>query len=314
MSLPLPPRMRSYQSTHPSPRFGSSRARPVVSGAAGALAGALVWATWTWAPDMAAATSVAVVVALAAVMIAVVTGSPTRTTGSTEDRRPAASEDAEQGMARVAPASTVETRNLDETRVTVEADDNPVVMEPAWLRALRSRVHILEAALTDQDASLARAQAQLDASHNRREGDIARVRLTLQALRERVGVNPESQILLDRVEAAVSRLSPAPGLQRPTLPAVSGEEPRLAPVSPGAAPDTANALPPVAVVPQPSAIAHTSAATTPAAEPPPETPDTSTEEETGAVPPAPATRVLPVPAPPVQSVPRAGRWRRRGAV
>jgi hypothetical protein len=261
---------------------------------------------------MTAATTVAVAMSLAALVFAVAPEARSRITRRTADRHRQMSAHA-RILAPTAATSIVDTREINDTQATGGAND-PVATEPAWLRALRARVHILEATLADQEASLARAQERLDES-DRREGDLARIRLILQALRERVSGNPESQGVLDRVEAAVSRLAPPSGLLRPSLPApVTGAGPALVARPPRAAPDAAHAAPPVAVVPKRPARMPPAAATAPAAEPPPEAPDRSAAVKPPAVPPAAAARVLPVPAPPVQSVPRAGRWRRRGAL
>jgi hypothetical protein len=243
-----------------------------------------------------------------------------------------ASANADQGLACAAPTSVGDTRNLDEPEATVQANDADA-SEPAELRALRSRVSVLEVTLEDQDAALARTQAQL-AESIRRESDLTRVRLTLQALRERLNGNPQSQNLLDRVDAAVSRLAPSPGLQRPTLPTASqptpaadtepseysplrphlpaapvpGVETAPAPPSLLAAPDTAQAPPTQAAVPDVGPGAPPTAATTAAAEPPPDTPDPSTT----VAPPASDARVLPVPALPIEPPTRVRRWRRGG--
>jgi hypothetical protein len=248
-----------------------------------------------------------------------------------------ASANADQGLACAAPTSVGDTRDLDEPEATVQANDADA-SEPAELRALRSRVSILEVTLEDQDAALARTQAQL-AESIRRESDLTRVRLTLQALRERLNGNPQSQSLLDRVEAAVSRLAPSPGLQRPTLPTAPqptpaadrepsecsplrahlpaapapGVEAALVTLSPIAAPDTAQAPQPEAVVPEVVADAPPVPASTTAAESPPVTPDPTEAVAPPSLPPASDARVLPVPALPIQPVPRARRWRRGGA-
>jgi hypothetical protein len=252
------------------------------------------------------------------------------------DRQFEASANADQGLACAASTSVADTRDIDETEATVEANDADA-SEPAWLRALRSRVHLLEVTLEDQHAALARTQAQLEESI-RREGDLTRVLLTVKALRERVNGNPESQSLLDRVEAAVSRLAPSPGLQRPTLPTppqptpaaarepseylplpphlptapLPGVEAALVTPSPLTTPDTAQAPQPEAVIPDVVADAPPAAASTTAAEPH-ATPDSTTAVAPPTMPPAPDARVLPIPALPIQPVPRARRWRRGGA-
>lgn len=190
------------------------------------------------------------------------------------------------------------------------ATDGSVVVDSAWLESLRLRVHTLETTLQEHTASLADARAQLPDS-SLGGGDLERARLVVEALRQRVSGDEEKESVLNRVEAALGRLSTSPRLHRPALPtpvagsrAASAAQPPPPPpppppgVAPGAippAPPTAPHPAPLVDVPPPAAAPHSEAA-------PPRT-----------VEPVPEEAVLPVPAPPVPSTPHGRRWRRRGA-
>lgn len=189
------------------------------------------------------------------------------------------------------------------------ATDETVVVDSGWLRALELRAHTLETALEEQSAALAEARAQLHDSRLR-GGDLERVRLVVEALRERISGDPEKESVLNRMEAALARLSASPGLHRPALP------------TPVAGTRAASAAPP----PLPAALPEV-VAPAPLADQPllvdlqtPPLPSPVTPEPEAAPPrtvePVPEEAVLPVPAPPVPvPVPTAGhrrRWRLRG--
>lgn len=181
------------------------------------------------------------------------------------------------------------------------ATDDSVVVDSVWLRSLRLRVHTLETALEEQDALLAEARAQL---HERdlAGGDLERVRLIVEALRQRVSGDQEKESVLNRMEAALARLSASPRLHRPALPPpVAGTRTASAAPPPRVGPGASPPAPAAAPHPPPRVDVATPAATPdPEAAPP------------RAVEPVPEEAVLPVPAPPVPSTAHRRRWRRRG--
>jgi hypothetical protein len=191
---------------------------------------------------------------------------------------------------------------LAQPALQLEGPLPPVEDERVTLLHIRT----LETALEEQSAQLTAAQTQLE--HRSLAGrDVERVLLTIGALRERVNGSPDSERILNRVEAAINRLAPASGPGRPALPSPVMSARSLAPAAAaqGAAtePDAvpAGATPPPA--PEPSHPA-------PAGATPPDDVFLLTPQE---IAPAGDGRVLPVPAPPVQPAPRGKRWRRRGA-
>jgi hypothetical protein len=226
--------------------------------------------------------------AAAAMALAVLAYVVVRETRSRRARAAEASAPAEQLAIRETPTEPVAVpAEVPDKGATESADD----VEPMWVRALHLHVRTLETTLVEQSASLAEARAQLDAS-SRGGGDMERVLLTVDALREQMKENPESVSVLNRVEAAVTRLSSRSALGRPALPArVPGARVALLPSTPPPVPPAAVTVAPAAeeVIPVP----------VPAAAPRAEAP---TSDE----------RVLPVPAPPAQDGSRGSRWRRRG--
>lgn len=329
MSLARTPRPHGDAILHPSPRAGGAWARPLILGVAAVLVGGCVWLTRTPAVDLVALTSVAVVMTLAVAASAVALGSRSRgrPTHRAAVQHLETSADPGAHVAGAATASDADALVVDETQAS-DGSDPPVDPDPALQQAL-SRVNHLEAALEEQSASLARLQAQVDDS-TRREGELRRVELVLRALRERAGGSPESQSMLGRVEAAVSRLAPSQRPQRATLPTpVAGARAALVPPSvPTAAASSTMVLPPEPAIPSPPVGPRPEPAVAleltpaPASVPPPvgpmpepaeASPPTvaATAAEPAAVPPIPDERVLPVPAPEPPPVTRAGRWRRR---
>jgi hypothetical protein len=325
MSLTLPPRPRRYVNAHAS-GIGPSRVRPVVLGLAAALTVAYAWVIRTSAGDMATASTMAVAVALVLFTLAVAPGARRRPTHR-DVRHPGPSLPPDQQVTPAAPSSVGRSRDIRQTQAASQADD-PVVAEPAWLQALRSRVHTLESTIEEQELTPTRTQAQLDETDSR-EGDLARVGLTLKALRERVSGQPESEAILDRVEAALSRLNASPGLHRPTLPVTVARasvvlgslapEPSTGPaaspvliIGEPAAITPAPIPPPPPVIPEPAAITPAPIPPPPPAAPP-DAHEPSATEAPPAVTPTREERVLPVPANPVAPSPKARRWRRRGA-
>lgn len=183
------------------------------------------------------------------------------------------------------------------------ATDDSVVVDSVWLRSLRLRVQTLETALEEQDASLAEARAQLH-ERNLGGGDLERVRLIVEALRQRVSGDDENESVLNRMEAALARLSASPRLHRPALPTpVAGTRAASAAPPPGVGPGASPPAPPAAPHPAPLVDFPTPAATPDSEAAPPRT-----------VEPVPEEAVLPVPAPPVPSTAHGRRWRRRGVV
>ena len=194
------------------------------------------------------------------------------------------------------------------------ATDGTVVVDADWLRALELRVHTLETALEEQSAALVDARAQLDDSR-RRGGDLDRVRLVVEALQQRVSGDPEKESVLNRMEAALARLSPSPGLHRPALPTPVADT-RAA----SAAPPPLTVALPEAIAPAPVAAPHPpplgdlpTPPPAPAATPEPEAAQPGPVEPVP-VEPVPEDAVLPVPAPPVPvaSAARRRRWRLGG--
>jgi hypothetical protein len=316
MSLTLPRRSRGYSTSHRSLTVRSAAEHPFVLSAAAALIGACTWVARASADEMSPASTLAAAMALAVFAFAVMPEARSQLVRQLTVGHPEPSFPDHPRLPALAPIPVQHEPGIDDTQTPHEAD-GPMAPEPLWLQALRSRVRFLEAALEDRDASLAQARAQLE-QRSRHEDDLARVRLTLTALRGQVSANSEVDAMLGRVEAAVSRLTLSPALQRATLPTrVTREGAALAPP---ASPTAAHALgpPPVAVMATTTLLTPPPTAATPTSPPMPEVPEVpkvpeaSQEVAPAAVAPVHEERVLPVPAAPVQPVPRAGRWRRRG--
>lgn len=170
---------------------------------------------------------------------------------------------------------------------------------------LELQVRSLEEALTNQDERLDEMRRRADDRLQQlRHQDRERVRLTLVALRGRLA-GEAGVVALNRIETALSRLGSEPLTGRPLLsPGPSGSSPVVLAVP----------VPQAALRPESSATTAPSAA--PAPSPEPELPAGVPEPTLDAQPPPPAvTKVLPVPAPVVDAVPRRGRrGNRRGAL
>jgi hypothetical protein len=122
-------------------------------------------------------------------------------------------------------------------------------LAPSHERALHLHIRALEAALEEQSVRLGQSQLHETSQPGR---DMERVLLTIGALRDRMKTSPESEGLLNRVEAAVARLALTAVPARPTLPALIPVERRAlaAPAQPAtiavetyAAPPEAQAAP-----------------------------------------------------------------------
>ena len=207
------------------------------------------------------------------------------------------------------PSHTTSTQPPSAPVVT--DDSVSVTVDSVRLQELRLRVHTLETALEEQEASLADAQAQLYEGRLR-SGDLERVRLILEALRQRVSGDPEKESVLNRMEAALARLSASPRMHRPALPTrVAGTRAvSVAPPLPASLPEFTPPAP--LATPHPSPLVDLPAP--PPAPAPAEaaTPD-SEADPPRTVEPVPEEAVLPVPAPSVPATARGRRWRRTGS-
>jgi hypothetical protein len=121
-------------------------------------------------------------------------------------------------------------------------------LAPSHERALQLHIRALEAALDEQSERLAQSQLHETSQPGR---DMERVLLTIGALRDRMQTSPESEGLLNRVEAAVARLAVtavATVPARPALPALIPVERRAltAPTQPAIVAVAAAVAPPEA--------------------------------------------------------------------
>jgi len=114
------------------------------------------------------------------------------------------------------------------------SDTDPT--EQPDVRVLRLLVRSLETALEEQQ-SLGVAQSGRDIEHERaqaRADESQRILLTIQGMREATASDPEAEHVLNRIEAALTRLSTPSSAGRPVLPDRVPEQPdqRAAPPSP----------------------------------------------------------------------------------
>lgn len=199
-------------------------------------------------------------------------------------------------------------------------DDTSARPEAPHVRALRMQVRALEHALEEQVTALAQARHELEQREPEQEPgrDLDRVLVTMGALRDQLHGDAGAEHVLDRVQAAVTRLGSSRVPGRPALPAPSTRGPAPAPID--AAPATMaapTAITPATVAPAPATIAAATTLTLPEATTPPgsapETPVGAVAPEVESSPPSPVDvqPVLPVPAPATQPVSRGKSWRRR---
>lgn len=188
--------------------------------------------------------------------------------------------------------------------------DASAAPEAPHVRALRMQVRALESALEEQVAAVAQARFELEQPEPEQEPgrDLARVLVTMGALREQLRGDVGAEHVLDRIEAAVTRLGSSRVPGRPALPAPSALGPAPAPIA--AAPATV-APAPTAITPAAVAAPATAAPATTMALPEATTPPSSTPEVEPTPPLADPQPVLPVPAPAPQPVSRGKSWRRR---
>jgi hypothetical protein len=176
--------------------------------------------------------------------------------------------------------------------------DASAVPEAPHVRALRMQVRALERALEEQVAQ-ARHEPEQPKPEQEPRRDLDRVLVTMGALRDQLRGDAGAGHVLDRVEAAVTRLG---GSRVPGRPVITP-----ATIAPAMATATATATATVA----PGTHMALPEATTPPS-PAPETSVAAVEPEVEPTPPpADVQPVLPVPAPTPQSVSRGKSWRRR---
>lgn len=101
-----------------------------------------------------------------------------------------------------------------------EHADTAVAEQPE-VRALRMQVRTLETALEEQQV-LGRVQSVHDMEHElaqARAEESQRILLTIQAMREVTATDPGAEHVLNRIEAALTRLGAPSAVGRPVLPA-----------------------------------------------------------------------------------------------
>lgn len=304
-----------------APQRSASTIRRAGGTTATVAAAALVALTYSWVEDVPVGVpfSPAVVVAAIAVLAGLVM--LVRGRAGQVRRRRRQTEESLEWIEQLSVTRSLELLPGPSAATAVTRTDSSARPEAPHVRALRMQVRALEHALEEQVTALAQARHELEQPEPKQEPgrDLDRVLVTMGALRDQLHGDADAEHVLNRVQAAVTRLGSSRVPGRPALPAPSTRGPAPAPIdaAPASMVPAPTVITPATVAPAPTIAPATTLTLPEATTPPgsaPETPVGAVAPEVeSSPPPVDVQPVLPVPAPATQPVSRGKSWRRRGA-